>query len=119
MATSETPDIRGVLRAELIRDLALGAETHEQLAEKYGRVTQAISNFSARNKDEIRRAKQAQSDEYQSLGYAEKNERIALRERLIADLVERLESPEFVGCAAESVLSYGRQDPQECRGGTR
>jgi hypothetical protein len=95
MATSETPDIRGVLRAELIRDLALGELTHDQLAEKYDRVTQAISNFASRNKDEIRRAKQAQSDEYQSLGYAEKGERIALRERLIADLVERLESPDL------------------------
>jgi hypothetical protein len=94
MATSETPDIRGVLRAELIRDLALGELTHDQLAEKYDRVTQAISNFASRNKDEIRRAKQAQSDEYQSLGYAEKGERIAL-------------VPGFVGCAAESVLPYG------------
>jgi hypothetical protein len=95
MATSETPDIRGVLRAELIRDLALGELTHDQLAEKYDRVTQAISNFASRNKDEIRRAKQAQSDEYQSLGFAEKGERIALRERLIAEIVERLESGEL------------------------
>ena len=38
MATADTPDIRGSLRAELIRDLALGELTHEQLAEKYGPV---------------------------------------------------------------------------------
>jgi hypothetical protein len=89
------PPIRGALRAELIRDRALGQLTIEQCAEKYGRSVDAIKQFSSYNKDEIRRAKQAQSDEYQSLGFAEKSERIALRERLIAEIVERLESGEL------------------------
>jgi hypothetical protein len=40
MATADTPDIRGSLRAELVRDLALGELTHLQLAEKYGRALQ-------------------------------------------------------------------------------
>ena len=48
MATSETADIRGALRAELVRDLALGELSHEQLGEKYDRATQAITNFSLR-----------------------------------------------------------------------
>ena len=40
--------IRGRLRVELIRDLADGDLSHEQLGEKYGRCTQAINNFSAK-----------------------------------------------------------------------
>jgi hypothetical protein len=93
MATADKPDIRGALRAELVRDLALGELTHEQLGEKYDRTTQAIHEFSSRNKAEIRRAKQAQSDEYQGLGYAEKWERLALREQLLRDIEERLQDP--------------------------
>jgi hypothetical protein len=41
------PPIRGVLRAELIRDRALGELTMEQLAEKYGRSVDAIKQFSS------------------------------------------------------------------------
>ena len=95
MATADTPDIRGSLRAELIRDLALGELTHEQLAETYDRHPQAITNFASRNKDEIRRAKQVQSDEYQGLGYAEKWERLAFREQLLLDINERLQDPDL------------------------
>ena len=89
----QTPDIRGSLRAELIRDLALGELTHEQLGERYGRAPQSIANFSSRNADEVRRAKQVQSDEYQGLGYAEKWERLAFREQLLLDIEERLKDP--------------------------
>jgi hypothetical protein len=95
MATSETPDIRGSLRAELVRDLALGELTHDQLGEKYDRHPQAIANFAFRNKAEIRRAKQVQSDEYQGLGYAEKWERLAFREQLLLDIEERLADAEL------------------------
>jgi hypothetical protein len=95
MATADTPDIRGSLRAELIRDLALGELTHEQLAEKYSRAQQSITNFSHLNRDEVRRAKQVQSDEYQGLGYAEKWERLAFREQLLLDINERLQDPEL------------------------
>jgi hypothetical protein len=95
MATAETPDIRGALRAELVRDLALGELSHEQLGEKYSRYPQAISNFAGRNRDEIRRAKQVQSDEYQGLGYAEKWERLTFREQLLRDIEERLQDPDL------------------------
>jgi hypothetical protein len=69
--------------------------THEQLAEKYDRQLQSIHNFASRNKDEIRRAKQVQSDEYQCLGFAEKWERLAFREQLLLDINERLADPDL------------------------
>lgn len=53
------PPIRGTLRAELVRDLALGDHTYEVLAERYGRSHQAVKQFAARNADEIRLAKRA------------------------------------------------------------
>ena len=95
MATADTPDIRGSLRAELIRHLALGELTHEALAEKYGRAQQSIANFATRSADAIRHAKQVQSDEYQGLGYAEKGKRPALREQLLRDIEERLQDPDL------------------------
>jgi len=95
MTEERAEKIRGSLRAELVRDLALGELTHEQLAEKYDRHPQAITNFSSRNKDEIRRARQVQSDEYQGLGYAEKWERLAFREQMLRDIEARLEDPDL------------------------
>jgi hypothetical protein len=95
MPEDRADNIRGSLRAELVRDLALGELTHEQLAEKYDRQVQSIHNFASRNKDEIRRAKQVQSDEYQGLGYAEKWERLAFREQLLLDINERLQDPDL------------------------
>jgi hypothetical protein len=54
MAGNGTPDIRGEQRTELIQDLAEGALTHAQLAEKYGgRHVQAISQFAGRNRGTI------------------------------------------------------------------
>jgi hypothetical protein len=91
------PPIRGVLRTELVRDLALGAETHERLAEKYGRSHDAIRHFASRNKDEIRRAKQAlvadPADEYAGIAIAHKWDRIAEADQDLADINERLQDP--------------------------
>jgi hypothetical protein len=90
------PPIRGALRSELIRDKALGELTHEQLAEKYGRSLQAINQFSARNADEIRSAKQAlvanADDEYVGIAIAKKLNRIADADQDLADVIELLEN---------------------------
>jgi hypothetical protein len=95
MSEDRADNIRGSLRAELIRDLAMGELTHKQLGERYGRAPQSIANFSSRNAAEVRRAKQVQSDEYQGLGYAEKWERLAFREQLLRDIEERLQDPDL------------------------
>jgi hypothetical protein len=95
MAEDRADNIRGSLRAELIRRLAIGDETFDQLAEEFDRAPQTIANFSSRNKAEIRRARQVQSDEYQGLGYAEKWERLAFREQLLRDIEERLKAPDL------------------------
>jgi hypothetical protein len=75
------PPIRGALRAELVRELALGELTHDQLAEKYERSPDAIKQFASRNKDEVRRTKQAliadASDEWVGVAIARKMDRIA------------------------------------------
>jgi hypothetical protein len=95
MSEERADNIRGSLRAELIRRLAIGDETFDQIAEEFGRAPQTIANFSSRNRDEIRRARQVQSDEYQGLGFAEKWERLAFREQLLLDINERLQDPDL------------------------
>jgi hypothetical protein len=89
------PAIRGALRAELVRDLALGAETLDQLAVKFERSLDAIKQFSSRNKDEIRRAKQAlvadPNDEYAGIAIAHKWDRISDAEQDLRDIIGLLE----------------------------
>jgi hypothetical protein len=89
------PPIRGAVRAELVRDLAVGAETHDQLAGKYDRSPDAIHQFSSRNKDEIRRAKQAlvadPNDEYAGIAIAHKWDRISDAEQDLRDIIGLLE----------------------------
>jgi hypothetical protein len=91
------PPTRGVLRVELVRDLALGAETHDQLAEKYGRSVDAIHQFSSYNRDEIRRAKQAlvadPGDEYAGVAIAKKWYRVADADQDLAHIEDRLADP--------------------------
>jgi hypothetical protein len=58
MSEDRADNIRVSLRAELIRRLAIGDETHEALGVEFDRALQTIANFASRNRDEIRRAKQ-------------------------------------------------------------
>lgn len=96
MATAETPDIRGTSRTELIRRLAVGDETHEQLGVAFDRSAQTISNFASRNKDEIRLARQAlvadPNDEYAGVAIAKKLNRIADADQDLQYVIELLES---------------------------
>jgi hypothetical protein len=93
MAEDRAPDIRGVLRTELICDLALGELTHVELAEKYGRSTQAINSFSSRNKDEIRRAKQDQASEWAGNFSAKKKNRVSGLEQCLRDIEDAFADP--------------------------
>jgi hypothetical protein len=45
MSEDRGPDIGGALLTELVRDLALGDETHKQLGARLGYSTQTIHNF--------------------------------------------------------------------------
>jgi hypothetical protein len=93
------PPIRGTLRAELIRRLAVGDETHEVLAVEFGRSTQAVKQFAARNADEVRSAKQAlvadPNDEYAGVAIAKKLNRIADANQDLADVIELLENADL------------------------
>jgi hypothetical protein len=103
------PPIRGALRSELIRELAVGDRTHEQLGEKYGRSTQAVHQFSARNADEIRLAKQAlvadPSDEYAGVAIAKKLNRIADADKDLADVIELLENGDLTPTQRKGYLN--------------
>jgi hypothetical protein len=93
------PPLRGALPAELVRELALGELTHDQLAEKYERSPDAIKQFASRNKDEVRRTKQAliadASNEWVGVAIARKMDRIADADQDCEDLKELLQDPDL------------------------
>lgn len=104
------PPIRGVLRTELIRDLALGEQTYELLASKYGRSHQAVKQFAARNADEIRRAKQAlvadPKDEYAGVAIAKKWYRVADADQDLAPHRGAVAGPESDRYSAEGLPQF-------------
>jgi hypothetical protein len=73
--------------------------THNQLAEKYERSPDAIKQFASRNKDEVRRTKQAliadASDEWLGVAIARKMDRIADADQDWEDLKEQLQDPDL------------------------
>lgn len=91
------PPIKGAERAALVRDLAIGEESRQQLAEKYGRSLDAINGFAARNAPEIRLAKAAiaakPTDEMVAIAIARKQDRIADADQDWEDIKAILEDP--------------------------
>jgi hypothetical protein len=86
--------VTGPMRVSLIRDLALAAHTHRQLADRYGRSVQAISQFSSRNADEINDVRLEMSEPMEVWG-VRKEEQIALIREQIDRARARIESGEL------------------------
>ena len=107
MSEDRAPQIRGVVRAELVADLAIGELSHDQLAEKYERSRFAIDQFSSRNRDEIRLAKQDMSAEDQGLLYAKKQHRLALLEQWLADVEDRLQNADLTEAGRKGYINTG------------
>jgi hypothetical protein len=82
--------IRGQERADLVDDLAQKSLTHAELATKYSRHVQTISQFSARNSSEIAGRRGVLQGELASetthLWVADKTARIAWYQKMIEDL---------------------------------
>src|SRR4249919_3672426 len=95
MAANGTPDIRGEQRSELVNDLAHGALTHTQLAEKYNRHPKAIAQFAVRNRGEIAVVQAGNNrtlhERLAEIPIADKARRIAVDQVLRDDLLSRLE----------------------------
>jgi len=89
------PPIRGAQRTALVRDLALGEHTYEQLAERYGRSHQAVKQFAARNVDEINEAKQEMSREDIEPWGTQKRDRLAVYSQQLVEVDDRLQSGEL------------------------
>jgi hypothetical protein len=88
------PPVTEPMRVSLIRDLALGTATHRQLADRYGRSVQAISQFSSRNADEINDVRLEMSEPMELWG-VKKEEQIALIREQIDRARARIESAEL------------------------
>lgn len=99
MTDEKQPRIRGRERLALVHDLAAGEISHERLGEKYGRATQTISNFSARNSREITEAREQMqgkiAGDMVGLWVAVKQNRVAEYQQYVEDLQELLEDPDL------------------------
>jgi hypothetical protein len=86
VATATVRDIRGRERLALVHDLAAADQTHDQLAEKYDRHSQAIAGFVMRNRAEIAEARRQMAGEFSGLWIARKEARIAEYQQKYDDL---------------------------------
>lgn len=82
---------RGWVRQKLIRELAEGIKTQEQLAEEYGTTRVSISKFKQRHLTAIEDQKKDFEDEFKSLWIANKALRLAELEADIEELTEQFQ----------------------------
>lgn len=72
----------GLVRLQLIRELALSDMTQTQLAGKYGVRQSSISEFAKRNAEQIQHARTHSADEFAGILIAEKARRLAAYEEI-------------------------------------
>jgi transcriptional regulator with XRE-family HTH domain len=72
----------GLVRRQVVRDLALSGLSQDALAEKYGVSQQAISQFKARNAEEIAAVAAKADDEFAGILIAQKAARLAAYQEL-------------------------------------
>lgn len=80
--------LRGRHKLRLIRLLAVGEMTQDELAEEFGVTQPAIAQFKKRNRDEIEHVKANLEDEFAGLWIARKKDRVAELE----DVAERFKA---------------------------
>jgi hypothetical protein len=78
-------------RLQMMRDLALGAETQKALGVKYGCTQGAISLFRKRYADEIEAIRSNLQDEWAGLWAADKRARVAVYQDTIKTLDDQVE----------------------------
>ncbi len=80
---------RGWIRPKLIRELAEGTKTQEQLAEEYGTTRVSIANFKKRHLTAIEEQKRDFENEFAALWIANKAARLAVLQDDVEQLTEQ------------------------------
>jgi hypothetical protein len=78
----------GLVRRQVVRDLALSGLSQNELAEKYGVSQPAISQFKARNAEEIAAVAAKADDEFAGILIAQKANRLAVYNELVGKALE-------------------------------
>lgn len=76
---------RAWTRRKLMRELALGTKTHDQLAKEYGSSREAVSRFRARHETEIAEIVERSTDEFVGIAITEKANRLATYEQMLEE----------------------------------
>lgn len=79
---SDRSPLGGLMRGQVIRDIALSGMTQAALAEKYGVSQPAISAFAARHAERIAEVRANAEDEFAGILIAQKRRRLAAYEEL-------------------------------------
>lgn len=79
---SDRSKLGGLVRRQVVRDLALSGLSQNELAEKYGVSQPAISQFKARNAEEIAAVAAKADDEFAGILIAQKQARLAAYQEL-------------------------------------
>lgn len=84
--------LRGHIALQLIRELAIGNESQDVLAEKYEVTQPAISDFKRRNADAIAQVKANLDDEFAGMWIAQKQNRVKVYQDDVERIVEQQET---------------------------
>lgn len=99
---------RGATKWRLIRDLAQGEHTQDQLATTYNCIQQTISAFASRHKEEILAHREKIDDAYAGLWVTQKPDRIAVHQESVEYVTELLESSEVASVDGKVQLLRAR-----------
>lgn len=79
---------RPAVRLGLIRDLALGEQTHAELAVKYGVWRESVSEFRKRHEQEIEDCIVRADSEFKGIMIADKANRLSAYEKMLMDAMD-------------------------------
>lgn len=79
----ERSPLGGLRHRQVARLLALGELTQTAIAERYGVTQSAVSQFAARNAEEIRAIREDSANEFAGILIASKQERLGVYEQLL------------------------------------
>jgi hypothetical protein len=107
--TKGSKDIVGLTEHSLVRDLALGAESVDELAQKYEIPPDTIRHFKMRKKPQIKAVRDQWENEFSDIWRVKKHNRLAELEWLAREQVARLK--ELKEDAERATETMRRIDP--------
>jgi DNA-binding CsgD family transcriptional regulator len=75
----------GLIKRQVIHDLALSGMTQQEIADKYGVTSGGMTQFKQRNAEEIEAVRRAAEDEFAGILIASKQNRLSVLQEIVAE----------------------------------